>query len=252
MLPAELKTIPLSRRLLAVPFIGKDSPSPNSEFANPEVVIGLTLLSYRYEGLRQSDVTAVACHLQNSLRAELGPMALRPSHILFGMWTSPVQHATAAPPFGASTGTGALTSAASPTGAVRQPLEFIRTTDDREMGRLHRVLTRYPPTVLFYLCTLVFPALLRHQSSKLTASGCDLGNGTLFGLRLGFSGTPSNLLPDGIGPCQFEPGSSAKVVTVLASKHTVGYTVLRRWSLRGLLRWVAQVRGCILRRATGA
>jgi hypothetical protein len=30
-------TIPLSRKLLAVPFLGKDAPSSASEFANPEV-----------------------------------------------------------------------------------------------------------------------------------------------------------------------------------------------------------------------
>jgi hypothetical protein len=34
--------IGLSRELLAVPFVGKDVPSRNSEFAHPEVLIGLT------------------------------------------------------------------------------------------------------------------------------------------------------------------------------------------------------------------
>ena len=41
---------PLSRRLLAVPFLGKDVPSRSSEFAHPDVLIGLTVLAYRYEG----------------------------------------------------------------------------------------------------------------------------------------------------------------------------------------------------------
>ncbi|CAE7888387.1 CML12 [Symbiodinium microadriaticum] len=40
---------------LAVPFIGKDCPSTASEFAHPDVAIGLTLLAYRYEGLRKQD-----------------------------------------------------------------------------------------------------------------------------------------------------------------------------------------------------
>ena len=43
------------RILLAVPFVGKDLPSPSSEFASPEVVLGLTILAYRYEGLRERD-----------------------------------------------------------------------------------------------------------------------------------------------------------------------------------------------------
>ena len=40
-------TMPLSRRLLAVPFLGKDVPSLASEFAHPDVIIGLTILAYR-------------------------------------------------------------------------------------------------------------------------------------------------------------------------------------------------------------
>lgn len=32
---------------------GKDVPSRASEFAHPDVVIGLTILAYRYEGLRR-------------------------------------------------------------------------------------------------------------------------------------------------------------------------------------------------------
>ena len=38
---------PPSRRLLAVPFVGKDVPSASSQFSHPDVLIGLTILSYR-------------------------------------------------------------------------------------------------------------------------------------------------------------------------------------------------------------
>jgi hypothetical protein len=36
-----------SRLALAVPFIGKDVPSPSAEFAHPDVLIGLSVLAYR-------------------------------------------------------------------------------------------------------------------------------------------------------------------------------------------------------------
>lgn len=39
--------VPRSRLKLAVPFIGKDVPSKASEFAHPDVIIGLTILAYR-------------------------------------------------------------------------------------------------------------------------------------------------------------------------------------------------------------
>ena len=38
----DLKNMPKSRALVAVPFIGKDVPSHASEFAHPDVLIGLT------------------------------------------------------------------------------------------------------------------------------------------------------------------------------------------------------------------
>jgi len=37
------------RESLAVPFIGKDVPSSSSEFAQPDVILGLTILSYKYQ-----------------------------------------------------------------------------------------------------------------------------------------------------------------------------------------------------------
>lgn len=41
--------MPKSRKVTAVPFVGKDVPSQKSEFSHPDVVIGLTILAYRYE-----------------------------------------------------------------------------------------------------------------------------------------------------------------------------------------------------------
>lgn len=49
--------------------------------------------------------------------------------------------------------------------------------------------------------------VMHHQEQKLQASGVDLGGDTLFGVRLGFSGTPSDLLPRALRPCHYEPGS---------------------------------------------
>jgi hypothetical protein len=40
--------IPTTRKFLAVPFVGKDVPSRASEFAHPDILIGLTILAFRY------------------------------------------------------------------------------------------------------------------------------------------------------------------------------------------------------------
>lgn len=62
--------IPESRRYLAVPFVGKDVPSPSSEFSHPDVKIGLTILAYRYEKLRPADFRQLLIHLQEEMEEE--------------------------------------------------------------------------------------------------------------------------------------------------------------------------------------
>ena len=72
--------MPESRRLLAVPFVGKDVPSRASEFAHPDVVIGLAVLAYRYEGLRRTDFETVL----EALRARMEARRYKRSpHTLF-------------------------------------------------------------------------------------------------------------------------------------------------------------------------
>jgi hypothetical protein len=53
------KRIPGSRFRNAVPFVGKDCPSRASEFAQPDICAGLTILSFQYEGLRRTDLHCV-------------------------------------------------------------------------------------------------------------------------------------------------------------------------------------------------
>ena len=71
--------IPTSRRFLAVPFVGKDAPSPSSEYAHPDIAIGLTIYAYRYEGLRKADFGATLAHLRADFETEHGPELQRPS-----------------------------------------------------------------------------------------------------------------------------------------------------------------------------
>ena len=51
---------------------GKDTPSRASEFSNPDVAVGLTILAYRHAGLRRADLVAVVRALQQQLGRE-GP-----------------------------------------------------------------------------------------------------------------------------------------------------------------------------------
>ena len=71
-----------SRWSLAVPFIGKDVPSRAAEFACPEVLIGLSVLAFNYEGMRARDFRYLVTNLKERMRHETGPVPERPSRVL--------------------------------------------------------------------------------------------------------------------------------------------------------------------------
>eukprot|EP00959_Pyramimonas_sp_CCMP1952_P029012 608657-Pyramimonas_sp.AAC.1 len=80
--------MPKSRQLLAVPFIGKDLPSEASEFAHPDIVIGLTIMAYRYEGMRESDFKDLVTSLKDELGQETGPYSKRESWNKYAKWVA--------------------------------------------------------------------------------------------------------------------------------------------------------------------
>jgi hypothetical protein len=81
---------------------------------------------------------------------------------------------------------------------------------------------------------------LKNSSHQLQASGADLGGDVLFLGRVGFSGTPSDLLPHGFGSCHFEPGSEAAMIRNLCSQSSMGKPIeLEKWNIEDLLKRVA-------------
>jgi len=119
------------------------------------------------------------------------------------------------------------------------PLALFQPNDPAQLSRLHGVLSTHPPATHYYLRQHIFPALMNFQATKISACGHELGSSILFGTRIGFSGTPSNLLPADLGDCQYEPGSDGKVVSVLTNPNVVRAEAKPGWSARSLLRDVA-------------
>ena len=101
-----------------------------------------------------------------------------------------------------------------------------------------------PELVHYYLDQMVFPATLQHQETKISASGQELGGDILFPRRVGFSGTPSDLLPLELGKCGYEKGSEGSILHTLVSPSVVSYEFVQSsekhpWTVRGLLRSIA-------------
>lgn len=222
---------PKSRRLCAVPFVGKDVPSRASEFAQPDVVIGLTILAYRYEGLRPSDFWLLMRQLRDTMSGETGPFAKRPTCRLWARWVSLAGGRVR----GAMSLSDRVVAAKKTNRSEEQlfellfeaddslnpddiydeiwPLHVIDTRDPEQMGVLYRLLGRVPQVVLHYLHMHVFPETCEHQGLKLSSCGQELGGDLVFGRRLGFSGTPSELLPLELGECRYERMSDVSIMS---------------------------------------
>ncbi|CAK9015799.1 unnamed protein product [Durusdinium trenchii] len=86
----------------------------------------------------------------------------------------------------------------------------------------------------------VFPALLKHADAKLSANGQDLGGEVLSSSRLGFSGTPNDLLPRSLGQCRYAQGDDAKMLTTLSDPLVVQVSLVEEgWNAQRLLQRVA-------------
>jgi len=239
-------SMPRSRLKLAIPFVGKDVPSAASEFAHPDIIIGLTVLAYRYQGLRRTDFEEdVMGLLRSDFEKETGPLSLRQSNELYERWVRAAG--------GVIKGGGRRSAAAvdEDSGRVREqralangqlvvPLWLLKQSNDEQMSRLYSLLRKEPATIHWYLEQIVFPAFMQHQRIKLSASGQELGGTMLFRNRLGFSGTPSDLLPLDLGRCGYEKGSEGQMFHVLTDPTVVCLERMKeRWCVASLLRHVA-------------
>lgn len=172
--------MPRTRGKLAIPFVGKDVPSRSSEFAHPDVILGLTILGYRYEGLRWSDFEDIIANIRSTLTKEIGPYRLRKSSILYSNWVKDAG--------GFIKGENDLSTTPSDPENEVIPLRLLKRSNDEQMKRLYRFLSNHPDTIHFYLENFIFPAYMDSKILKLSAAGQELGGEMLFKRRIGFSG----------------------------------------------------------------
>jgi hypothetical protein len=81
---------------------------------------------------------------------------------------------------------------------------------------------------------------------KLSASGQEVGGDLLFPRRVGFSGTPSDLLPVELGKCGYEQGSDGLMVQVLTDPRVCDFELVTsepQWTVESLLRAIADAGG---------
>ena len=200
---------PALRRLMAVPFVGKDRPSLAAEFAQPDVMICSTVLGYMYEGLRYADLQQMARQMSQELHASSRAPSDHTYHRLFEGWVS-----------------SAMAEQQLTTRPVAT-LALLLPSERAQMEALHALLRRHRPTIAHYMRMHVLtPTNLQAQRYKISSSGQELGGDILFGRRIGFSGTPSNLLPLDLYPCRFEQGSEGRILHTLTDPKVTTMCVL--------------------------
>jgi ankyrin repeat protein/thiol-disulfide isomerase/thioredoxin len=197
--------MPRSRINLAIPFVGKDAPSSASEFAHPDVTIGLSILAYRYEGLRLEHLKDILRALKANLAREIGEPADRPSALLFKKWVEAAGGTIQSEEKMSFDGEHALFS-----------LDRLKLSNEEHVAKAFALLRKHSAVIEYWLLH-IFGVYMRHQHLKISASAQELGSDMLFKRRIGFSGTPSSLIPRDLGDCQFEPGSEASILETLSS-----------------------------------
>jgi hypothetical protein len=241
--------VSLARRLAAIPFVGKDIPSRASQFSHPDIVIGLTIQAYRYEGMRFTDFENVLQALREQLDSEFGPFFKRPSALRYKAWVEEAGGKVRGPREGEDIAGGESEGEfyKAPVGRIGArgsddiwPLHLLDLKDDQHMSVTYNLLHRLPSVIQYYLDTFVFPLTMEHHHDKVSASGQDLGGDMLFGKRVGFSGTPSDLLPEELGQCQYDEGVDGQIIHFMTSESIVQTRQLGAdWSVTKILDAIA-------------
>ena len=151
---------PVSRRLLAVPFLALEQPSPAADFAHHDVAINSTILAYRFMGLRDIDITHIVMAMKDKLLQESGKMEKRPA---FRQWKDWQTRAIA------------VMLASDPTKSREEysviPLDAFEMTNEDQFEMLHELFKFFKPVVRYFLRQHVFPQAMRGQRVKLNTSG---------------------------------------------------------------------------------
>ncbi|CAE8627760.1 unnamed protein product [Polarella glacialis] len=214
-----------SRLRLAVPFVGKDTPSEQSEFSHPDVTIGFTILAYRHSGLRgppeSGDVRELLKILLDDMKLENTVRYHRRTACLAyvamirkaggvvrgfteeGKWKEDLSEADRKRQLTRPLDALALDAAPRPS---MWPLEMIDLADPEQLTVVHDMLWNCPMAMQYLLDHSVFlpnAGIIDCNPSQFTASGQELAGPQLFGFCLGFSGTPNDLLPKAMGKCAF-------------------------------------------------
>lgn len=120
-------------------------------------------------------------------------------------------------------------------------LKFLQKSNKEQMEKLYELWRKEPMAIHYYLCKFIFPAHMRSQKLKISASGQSVGGDMLVGRRIGFSGTPSDLLPKELGKCDYETGDDGKMLSTVLDPSIASHELLSDdWTVQSVLQRIAK------------
>ena len=190
----------------------------------------LVLPSLLCAGLRQDDFEDIIGSLRADLEKDIGPYADRRASKRHAEWVEAAG--------GTVRGTVDTQAEVVEVDETREvvPLRLLKRSNLEQMEKLFALIRKTPDVVHWYLTEIIFPEFMRNQDTKITATGQAVGGDMLFSCRIGFSGTPSDLLPRELGKCGYERGSDASMISTLTSTSVCSHEVLPDvWDVESLL-----------------
>jgi hypothetical protein len=106
-------------------------------------------------------------------------------------------------------------------------LKFLQKSNQDQMDMLYNLIKLEPTAIHYYLEKTIFPKHMKYQPKKISASGQALGGDMIIGKRVGFSGTPSDLLPEELGTCDYETGDEGLMLATVLDRKIVTHEFIK-------------------------
>jgi hypothetical protein len=161
-----------------VPYLGKDTPSPKSEFGHVDIVIGFTIFTYLYDGLTEQEMQQLLTLLQRKAQTETGNPKDRPSCQQFDGWAHRILKVEP-------------TTSVNGINPAHLRLLSIDPHNKNSLSLLAKTFGGDREVIYYYLNECVFNGMTT-PTEKLSAGAHEVGSNMLFNFRLGFSGTPNS------------------------------------------------------------
>lgn len=210
----------LDRKPIAIPFYGKDTPSPRSEFSNPDVMLGFTIISYLYQGLNQQQLKDSLQKLKDKYSHQTADKELQTWVKSSYDWI--LQHSNSFP-------------------LQLNSFENLDLADEQCLLQLHRYLAGNHQAILFYLNQFVLPTEALQYHYKMSANAHSL---TGYAPAIGFSGTDDRkiTMPFQVKSLRSDSqkGTNGKLLEVLTRPCNSQYHNLRSDNSNDLLEQLCQ------------